>query len=671
MKRTLSLQWLARWLCACAAVACLHAHAAAGYMAFLQNGPTGTPVTTGDAASFMRSHWDLASLSGGAVVPSLLQKSKISTWRETAPASLRFKFEIPDVTRRKPDGSTLTCGDQIVLQIGPQGAALVQGVHVRYELAIKDNLVATFQRRLPNAAGHPQVGRWKNSAELTTTALATVSVVNNAYVVDLTIPLSEIGTPTTDIGLALAIINDLGLQSASGDNFASGTAFPIGMGLTPESDPGLTCGSITVPTGELATGSWRIPSTWGVGYFAVSSTVPAPEVTLDNGPTFAFSRAIRIGNCTVTSFADIPEVSASNWTSIQTAIGTKWYEYNPDGPCRMGIWINAKLPLGSAIVKSRFLVVWGRPGIAPQEWYYAGLTGPVAISAPETALSFIWDKVPPVTFSDHPCMKVYVIPESADEMHPAIAAFKATPTQANLAAIELAFDATNGSSKNAQMNFANTKPRVNNMPSICTTSACQQIGASLIDTTSTRRMASFSLISDAQAQPTTGGPRSDGPSKGDDKDSLVRIVLHGFGIAAPRANKPYTYVEAIGGLGWAIPASRLAQEAVTLNFEMANPAFTERMVVDQKMVEVASVDRRIGVLPLIDVVPGTPLPKLDLNALTRFADTPVKPGEVAKVQITVLQTGSPVGGMRWWWIVLIAILLLVLIAYVLRRKSGP
>src|SRR5437764_14744709 len=84
------------------------ANAALGYMAFLQNGPMGTTVVTGDAASYMRAgrDWDGMSVMGGVAMPTLLQESNITTWRDVG--VLHFKFEIPDRTTTT-NGAPLAC----------------------------------------------------------------------------------------------------------------------------------------------------------------------------------------------------------------------------------------------------------------------------------------------------------------------------------------------------------------------------------------------------------------------------------------------------------------------------------------------------------------------------------------------------------------------------------
>ena len=664
-------QPLSRLLLTAALAASSHAHAAGGYMAFLTNGPGGTSVTAGDAASYMRAglDWDGATTSAGVATPTLLQPSIISSWRDAT--SLHLKLAIPDRTTTA-SGATLSCGDQLIVQVGPANTAataLQEGQEFRFEVVIQDNLISggSVKKRLPNPPGHPLVGRWKAAAEASTTATASLTTGANKYTINLTIPLSEINSPASDFGLALAIVNDLGHShgAAPAVNEAAGTAFPVAMGLTPESDPGLSCGAPASPSGETATGNWINPSTWGVGYFSVAS-VPV-DVTLDQGPSFYLSQAIRIGRCSVVDFAAIPAVTVADWASIQKNVANNWYLYNPAGPCRMTIWIKASVS-APGIVKRRFLAVWGRPGISPQDWYFAGLTEPVAVTSPTTVTSFIWNDVPAVTFgSDHPCLRVYVLPEVLTAaQQAAVDALKvpATATGSNLSALESLFGVAPGSSKSAQMNFANIGTGK------CTESSCGPvIGA--VQSPEAQKVSQFSLIGTAYAQEASAAGRGNDKPRDDKPANLIRLVAQAFGVAVPQGNKNYVFVEPIGGLGWALPANLLAQGALALNLEVTNPKFTEKTFVNGNPVVIASPDRRILIAPVVSLLPGTQAPTLDLSALARFAETPVKPGETFKAQIFVKQGGLDLSGLlaKWWWLLLL--LLIALALYLLRRRSVP
>lgn len=656
------------------------ANAGPGYMAFL---PTETPVTTGEAASYMRagSDWDgtMANVVNNIAVPTVAQASKISTWRDSV--GLHFRFEIPDRTPLKPDGTKLACGDQIIVQIGPAktgDTSLQAGKEFRFQVAIPNMLgPVPVQLFLPHASGG-LLGSWKSAAQATTAATASQSAAAPTYAVTLNIPYAEIGFPGGEtqlvqaggVGLAVAILNDLGHShgTAPVTHEATGTTFPIGMGLLPASDPVFSCGVSNAPTPESVTLNWKNPSTWGTGY--VNPAAVAGDVTLAQGPHPSFSRSIRIGRCTVREFNDITEVTLANWEAIQQSVADNWYKFNTDEPCRMTIWIDAKVA-GTGIVKKRFMAVWGRPGIAPKDWYFVGLTEPVAISAPNTPVTLIWNKPTPVPFTGHPCLQVYVLPESLTAQQ--IADIQAIDTQTKLNKVVNDIVLPQGTEKSAQMNFSNTAAGK------CSEPSCLPLSSAIMGVDeSDWAQSSFIRIANAQgADEFRGDDRPPDDWRGDDyrgdgkRSNLVRVVAHGFGVAEPQGNRPYTYVETIGQVGWAIPSNLFAQEPLPLVFEVANPAVTESMFADGSVVEIPSPPRLILVALVTDVVTGDPVPKLDTSGLAKFAETAVKPGEVATAQVSI-SIDRPVPPPSSWWLwVLLLLILVVLIGLLIDLWRRP
>jgi hypothetical protein len=668
--KTIMIRKMFTWALAFAGLGVnLWANAGPGYMGFLLNGPTGTQVTTGEAASYMRqgSDWDgtAAHVVNNIAVPTVAQMSKVSTWRDAA--NLHFKFEIPDQTTQKPDGTSLACGDQIIVQIGPANTAdttLQVGKEFRFQVAIQNNQISggvlLFK---PNP-----IGNWKGSPEATTTATASLTVANQTYTVELHIPFTEIGNPNpaNNFGVALAILNDLGHNHGAAPvvNEATGTTFPIGMGLLPASDPVFSCGVPNAPTPETASGNWKNPSTWGTGYTDLAAV--AGDVTLDQGPQYSLSRAIRIGRCSVLNFNDIAEVSLANWESIQQNVANNWYKFNSDGPCRMTIWIDAKVA-GAGVVKKRFMAVWGRPGIAPQEWFFAGLTEPVAISTPHTPVTLIWNKPTPVNFTGHPCLIVYVLPETLTAQQ--IADIKAIDTQSKLVSVVNSLVVPQGAEKSAQMNFSNLAPGT-----VCTENACMPLSSmdgGKFD------LAQLSFINTANAQSwgeQTGKEwqpidKSIKDDRGEGKRTgLIRVIAHGFGIAEPQGNKPYSYVETIGEVGWAIPSNLYETKPLTLVFERANPANTETMFVNGNVINIPSPPREILIALTTDVPQGIPQPKLDTAVLAVYAKTPMQPGQVATTQIDIQPTNPVIADDLSWWQWLLLILLILATLFVLWRK---
>jgi hypothetical protein len=660
MKRSLLLNCAAAalWLGSTAVVPRAHAQ---GYMAFLNNGPGGTTVTAGEAASYMRAgaDWDGATLMGGIAVPILMQASKVTTWR--AGSDLHFKFVIPDRTTTA-GGATLACGDRVIVQLDPTNAkgGNLSGSYFRYEVVIKDNLVNSVGKRIPQTLG-PNVF-WSASAA-TTASVTGFSAAANQYSFTLNIPGAEIGNPGANIGLALAIVNDLGHSHPSGMvqvNEATGHAFPVGMGLTKESDPGLTCGS-SVPATEGATGNWLNPSTWGTGYFNTGSGTQ--DVTLSNAPAYWISNSLKLGLCSVTSWNQItPITSAANWDAVQQNAANNWYLYNPTGPCRMSIWINAQVAgAGTGVVQRRFLVVWGRPGIAPQDWFFAGLTEPVAVTAPATAVSFTWNNPPAVNFASHPCLRAYVLPETLTPGQ--IATLQAIHTQAELDAMEASYMVSSSTAYSAQMNFSNIGV------GSCTDSRCGPLVTVRDGGGDATRWPRIALVGEAfAAQP---GPAETQP---DSVQNRARVFARAFGVAEPAPNRTYVYVEPIGGLGWSVPVQK---DSLQLTFDVTNPRLAEKTFARGQVIEIPAPPRRILIALSTEAPRGVTPPAIDTVPLGRFASALMPPGTTDSVRLGVRPAAGggdgivPTGGLPWWVWLIIVLIILLLVIWLIRRRSGP
>jgi hypothetical protein len=654
---------------------------AQGYMSLRPNGPAGTPVKAGDAASYMRAgtEWDQSpsTIIGGVATPTLLMPATITTWRDTA---LNFKFVIPFKTDKKPGGATLACGDQVIVQIAKNKNAATtldtsgSDRYFRYEVVIKDSLVVGSKatKRVPRQAFG--IWNWDTAEAATTATVSSLSAAGNEYAFTLSIPLSDIDNPGGDVGLALALINDLGHQTnGNGVHEASGTSFPLTMGVTPESDPGLTCGPVVT---ALAGGNWTKPNTWGTGYRDFAS-VP-PGVTLSHSPDYVISNSIKLGNCDADQWTDVVALpSLANWEQHQQNSANGWYRYYPAKPCRMAVWVDAFVAAGGVVTK-RFMVVWGRPGIAPQEWYFAGLTDPVPVSSPQTQLSFLWEKPPAVSFTSHPCLRVYVL---KDNLAPAdITAIKGIDSDAKLTAAVAAYVDAGLSQQSAQMNFSNI------MTGACPAGVCSPI-ASLPQTGYRTAYAigkGLPLASAAAglAQPAgESGNRS--PSEREPsgrardegvKEWKVRLMASGFGVAAPAPAKPYVYVEPVGGIGWFVSSTLFAKEALPLVFDVSNPRVTEMMFVGGHPVVVPGVPRRLLVALSAEAPSGMTPPAIASTGLKDYADRFFQPGETATAVIMVGGAARPGGDDVWWtrcrWVLFLALLLLLLVIWLLRRRPA-
>ena len=658
---------------------------AQGLMSFQTNGPGGTTVTTGQAESYMRAglDWDgtAANVIGGIAVPTVLSPAKVTTWKDGT--ALHFKFSIPDVTMSNTDPatSTLACGEQVIVQIDKTNSKAADlnntGANrfFRYDVVVNGGPsapgAATLTKRVPLNVG--ALWKWGTTGQATTASVTTPTTAGNKYEFEVTIPLGDVDSPAGEIGVALAIIDDLGHHHIGGGgttiNEASGTAFPMSMGLTTQSDPGLTCGSGTTKKTEDATGNWVKPSTWGTSYSSIANMVP--DVTFSQAPTPPLSDAIRIGPCHA-QWADIKAVpSLSGWSAFQTDPANSWYEYNPDKPCRMSIWFQPQVN-GPGVVTKRFLVVWGRPGIAPQEWYFIGLTNAVPISGSTTPVSFIWDKPGAVGFSDHPCLRVYVLPGTLTPAESTTIA--GIDTDVELKAMESTYVATTSSMHAAQMNFANIKA------GSCTNSACQPLALRGRDANG-RALPRLALagfapplawLNSASWQRTRA---DEGQARErDSSNKHVRIIAQAAGVSAAASNRPYVYLEPIGAIGWALPIDAVSEGHVSLKFDVTNPKVAETAIVGGTRIDVPAPPRRILISVKTEAPRGYAAPRVDTRALARYADMTMEPGQTAETQIVVGREGGIVRpgifGLPWWaWLIFVALVLLLLSVF--RRRRNP
>ncbi len=655
---------------------------AQGFMSFQANG--GTTVKTGEAGSYMRAglDWDHAAvhLVGGIAVPTVINPADITTWRDAS--ALHFTFSIPDQTTTNSNGptSTLSCGEQVIIQIdkaNAKTATLAATGFFRYDVLIPDPLTPAPQlsKRLPEDLGSG-VWDWAALTVATTASVSMPSFTNGKLGFSVTIPLADIGTPTGDIGIALALINDLGHSHVSGgitQHEMTGTAFPATMGLVPESDPALTCGTGTTQTTEDATGNWVKPNTWGTGFWNLSNAMV--DVTFSQSPHPALSDAIRIGKCTA-PWSSIPAVpSLTDWDTFQHTSNT-WYVFNVDKPCRMAIWFTPKVggPVGT-VVNRRFFVVFGRPNIAPQQWYVAGVTGEVPVSGSSTPVSFIWDQPTAIPFTDHPCFKIYALQSGTTSADSGI--LLGITTQVRLDSVETANNASLGNSRAAQMNFAN----IDNVQKTCNDAFCQPL--SLRDATGDgdkqprvvmesapfSRTEGVAFLQDSARRRGRPPLAKDSTPTRDSVGKSVRIIAYGYGVANPTGNKPYVYVEPIGALGWAVPAASYANRAVTLNVDFNNPRVVETAFVGGRRIDVPAPARRLLVALKIDVPVGTPSPRIDLAAVNANAERLVPPGDMNATRIVINPTHRALP--LWIWLLVALVVVIVLVVRFVRSRPAP
>jgi hypothetical protein len=267
-------------------------------------------------------------------------------------------------------------------------------------------------------------------AEISPSVAPTVVVRKDhpgGYKLELEIPLAIIGAPTSDVGVALAMINDFG-TCTSGVCDGYGVSIPSSLPVTNADNPATGC-----------MGSWIVPDDWGTGYFATS---PA-NVWISRSPVWWNSRDIEAFACDST---------------------TPDYTYYPDAPC--GLRLEATLHNDSSSDQERNLVfLWGEHTAGVREFFFIDLQEKITIPPGEHAFSSaVWNGVPPGLLS-HPCVRAYVLPPT----------YEAAFDRADILAINSAADLANMVSVYgiADPQWAQKNIAIHSTGNICPDEECQ------------------------------------------------------------------------------------------------------------------------------------------------------------------------------------------------------
>jgi hypothetical protein len=583
----------------------------------------------------------VAGVTHAAPSATLPRDITVVTSRDSS--SLIFVFTIDDSTRVKQDMTPLSIGDKIIIQLDPNNSRSL-GLSVgpqnnittdyRFEIVLNSGAIDPSQTgfRLPEVIGGGLPNNWGVRTNL---SFATRTLLGGPlrYQVTATIPLNLIGNPTTDIGITFAVLNDLGNTATDGSSDVTGSEFPLSMGLdTLVNDLGLV-------DSEQASGSWLSPARWGTGFFSFTTQ----DVNFNLSPSFYWSSSIKISKCDASNWDDVP---ASGVGTDQLTLGNNWYRYNSSAPCKMRIWFNSFKGLAGA-TKRRFVIFWGRPGTSPMGWIFVTLTDPVVLTNTDTKSFFTWTTVPPVTFSGgHPCIRIYILPETLIAPFDNQAAFSSISTDAQLGGMETTYGLQpNVDAHSAQMNFTATESAA----SCPTTSPCacldplKQLDTASADSVQFIR-ASYGS-SDVGSQPIA--PSVPEPQVSRDRQT-IRITAEAFGVPVKGpTKKPYTYLERLGGIGWSIDnANLLKQQTMSLPLDISNPLFLQRDFTGASPVDVKSPRRDIFLVINVQTSPGTKAPTI----VTRPPNPTLDPGESVPGVITIAPGGGttvPPGFKRW------------------------
>lgn len=608
--------------------------------------PTHSTLVAGQPFSWMEigSDWNGVGTHVGGdgftyATPTLPQNVTIESWRTGT--DLHFIFTIDDQTSRKPDMTSLLIGDKIIIQIDPNnsghsaaptttlspGAANNIATDYRFEIVIKDNLLVAAQtgfKRPEDLGGGTIIWGF-----FTQQSIATVMTKAGpaGYIVNATIPLSLIGSPANDVGIAMAVINDLGHDHFDVVTVSdlTGTVFPSSMGLNAGSDPGL------IQPGQES-GNWKNPASWGIGYFNLGPG----DVTFSHNPSYVFSDALKLSVCDAPTFAGVGAAGQG----IDQLTLTNWYQYYPNKPCQMKIWFRANKS-GAGVLRRRFLIIWGRPGVAPQDWFVVTLTPPVNLSQPAEINSFVWQTVPAVNFTAHPCLRIYVLPENLNPVFDA-AAINGIDTQAELNQMETTYGINPGADfKSAQMNF--TALRAGSCPAgACAQAALLKRNEFIATAESDVRPPELGFgfgISGSAGESLTEAPAQQQVNTESKNRDYIRITANGIAFALHRdPNKPYTLIERLGGVVWAISNRDLIErQQISLELDVTNPAIMLRDFTASPPVDIKSPERSIVLAVTVEAPSGIRPP---LVVLQQDKKT-LAPGETTRAVLTVTPQSGP------------------------------
>ena len=205
-------------------------------------------------------------------------------------------------------------------------------------------------------------------------AIRTIGVPTG-YAVEVRVPTSLLGAPTTNIGAALAVLNDFGDNAAALPPFSAGVAFPSSLNINGAENPIFFC-----------RGNWVVPNEWGTGFFGD----PTGDVKISRSPDWWYSNQIIAHNCTG---------------------GGSAYKWHTTTPCKTVI--SAFVENTTSAVQSRHLLyIWAPHGTGdPASYRFVGLKKVNNIAASNTnAGPFDSTEFSPPAGPNHPCIRVYILP---------------------------------------------------------------------------------------------------------------------------------------------------------------------------------------------------------------------------------------------------------------------
>lgn len=308
-----------------------------------------------------------------------------------------FYVEVMDSSASGPLSSgSLASGERFIVQFDPNdsggpelgvASALDFRVVVEHAWAPSGSQITDARATLSDSNFRSPCGggtqNWRAGAAAAGLVVA-ARIMTGGYKFELEIPLTVIGIsgafPTSEIGIAFAVINDYGgcLSGTSGASCpnSGGAGFPSDIPITTLNNPASGC--------HL---SWIIPNNWA----GSSSTAPTPgHVTIKRIPEPWDSMSLLAFPCG------------------SSAAG---YTYFPTHPCK--VELKAWLDNTTGTIQDRNVVfLWIKAGTgAPNEIKFISLV-PVSVAAGLMQGPFssgLWSGIP-TGHDNHPCVRAYILP---------------------------------------------------------------------------------------------------------------------------------------------------------------------------------------------------------------------------------------------------------------------
>jgi hypothetical protein len=351
------------------------------------------------------SEWDDAALiasAGPAASPCLpLLLDGDGTFRPVTIRSKRYLsagnpmlgifFEVGDTSTQQDGGAALLNGESVILQLDPDTGtptATKYRIRIGHKWASADGdpgLVVQTEASprffasssaTTICASQGAAFGWTPNPGAGLAAVVRKDQLTAGYTVELAVPLSLIGNPGGDIGVAIGIVNDFGAcMQPGGVCDGHGIGFPADLPMTNTDNPVSGCGV-----------SWRRPDEWATGF-------------VDRAPADVFiSRQPR------------------SWTSEDVnalACGTVDNAYYPANPCRLSVRTRVRSTSPGEQTRN-LLILRGDHGAGVVEWRFVDLIEGLSVPAGSSTTRDSAEVSYRSGSGAHPCVRSLLLPPSID-----------------------------------------------------------------------------------------------------------------------------------------------------------------------------------------------------------------------------------------------------------------